>query len=78
MVFFAFDYFSVDKTCNAVTRAALKADGLNAEEYTDMTIIVAKDLVSNATFAHVMPQKGIDPEHFAVDVLNDDIKSMGY
>ena len=74
----AFDYLFFDKTGNVVTRAALKPDGLTALEDIDLTIIVAKDLLGKAIFAHVVPQKGVDPYHFAVDVLLEDIKWLGY
>ena len=44
----------------------------------DLTILVAKDARGKAVFAHVVLQKGVDPEHYAVDALMEDIKWLGY
>ena len=74
---FAFDYLFLDKTGNVVTRAALEPDGFTALEDIDLTILVAKDLLGMAIFAHAVPQKGVDPDHFTVDVLLEDIKWLG-
>ena len=43
-----------------------------------MTILVAKDLMGKAVFGHVVPQKGVDTEHFAVDALVQHLKWLGY
>ena len=44
----------------------------------DVTILVAKDTMGKAVFAHVVPQKGVDLEHYAVDVVMKDINWLGY
>ena len=66
---FAFDYLFLVKTSNVITRAALKTIGFNAAGDIDLTILVLEDLLGKTTFAHVVPQKGVDPYHFAVDAL---------
>ena len=38
-------------------------------EDVDLIALVAKDLLGKAIFAHVVPQKGWDRYHFAVDML---------
>ena len=39
------------------------------QEDIDLTTLVAKELLGKAIFAHVVPQKGVDPDHFAVDFV---------
>ena len=39
---------------------------------------MAKDLIGKAIFAHVVPQKGVDRDHFPVDMLVQDVKWLGY
>ncbi len=39
---------------------------------------MAHDSRGKAHFAHVVPQKGVDPDHFAVDVLMKDIAWLGF
>jgi hypothetical protein len=46
-------------------------------EDVDVTILVAKAPRGNAMFAHVVPQTGVDMEHYAVDVLMKDLKWLG-
>ena len=70
---FAFDYLFLDEAGNLLEREAL-SNGATA----DLTILVAKDLKGKAVFGHVVPQKGVDAEHFAVDALLQDIKWLGY
>ena len=70
---FAFDYLLLDKSGNVVQREALTA---GAE--VDVKILVAHDSLGKACFAHVIPQKGIDADHYAVDVLMKDIAWLGY
>ena len=66
---FAFDYLFLDEAGNLLEREAL-SNGASA----DLTILVAKDLKGKAVFGHVVPQKGIDKDHFAVDALIKDLK----
>jgi hypothetical protein len=70
---FAFDYLFLDESGNLLQRDAIRA-GANA----DLTILVAKDLKGKAVFGHVVPQKGVDKDHFAVDALVQNIKWLGY
>ena len=43
-----------------------------------LTILVAKDSLGKAVFAHVVLQKGVDPAHYAVDALVKDVAWLGY
>ena len=43
-----------------------------------VNILVAKDSRSEALFAHVVPSKGVDERRFAVDMLVEDCKRLGY
>ena len=43
-----------------------------------LTILVAKESKGKAAFGHVVLQKGVDPDHFAVDILMKDISWLGY
>ena len=70
---FAFDYLFLDEAGNLLQREAI-SNGANV----DLTILVAKDLKGKAVFGHVVPQKGIDKDHFAVDALIKDLKWLGY
>ena len=70
---FSFDYLHLDKTGIPVAKRAV----LEGAEV-DLTILVAKDSLGKAVFGHVVPQKGIDPEHYSVDALMEDIKWLGY
>ena len=40
--------------------------------------MVAKCHWSKCTFAHVVPQKGVDPDHYAVERLAKDIQWLGH
>ena len=71
---FSFDYLFLDKTGQRVERAALSA----GREEVDVTILVAKDSLGKSLFGHVVPQKGIDQDHYAVDILLGDLKWLGY
>ena len=70
---FSFDYLFLD-----VSGQVVKRDAMQSMEDVDVTILVAKDTMGKAVFAHVVPQKGIDLEHYAVDVLMKDINWLGY
>ena len=71
---FSFDYLFLDRTGQRVSRESLTA---NREEV-DLTILVAKDSLGKSVFGHVVPQKGVDQDHYAVDVLLADLKWLGY
>ena len=43
-----------------------------------LTLLVAKDSLGKAAFAHVGLQKGVDPAHYSVDALIKDIAWLGY
>ncbi len=70
---FAFDYLLLDPAGNA-----LKKEDMTAETEVGLKILVAHDSKGKACFAHVVPQKGIDADHYAVDVLLKDIRWLGY
>ena len=70
---FAFDYLFLDESGNLLER-----DAISSGASVDLTILVAKDLKGKAVFGHVVPQKGIDKEHFAVDALVQNLKWLGY
>ena len=62
-----------DKSGIPVAREAVLA---GAE--VSLTILVAKDSEGKAVFGDVVPQKGVDPHYFAVDILMKDIGWQGY
>ena len=72
---FTFDYLHLDASGQVVKR---NGDEAEEEWDVDVTILVAKDTMTKAVFAHVVPQKGIDLEHYAVDVLVKDLKWLGH
>ncbi len=68
-----FDYLF----CTKNKRMALKRDLLENEEV-EMKVLVAKEAVSKAIFAHAVDVKGADNEGYAVGRLVDDVKWLGY
>ena len=70
---FSFDYLHLDASGIPVKKASVLA---GAE--VSLTILVAKDSLGKAVFAHAVPQKGVDADHYAVDVLMEDIGWLGY
>ncbi len=70
---FAFDYLLLDESGNVIRR-----EDVTAETKVGLKILVAHDSKGKAHFAHVVPQKGIDADHYAVDVLMKDIAWLGY
>ena len=70
---FSFDYLFLDKAGHV-----LKRERLGNMEDVDVTILVAKESMGKTVFAHVVPQKGVDMEHYAVDLLLRDLKWVGY
>ena len=55
---FSFDYLFLDKAGKVLTRKEVM-EGKDV----DLKILVAKDSRAKTTFMHVVPQKGVDPEH---------------
>ena len=70
---FSFDYLHLDEAGKPINRGATAAGAKAA-----LTILVAKDSLGKAVFAHVVPQKGVDPAHYSVDALVQDIAWLGY
>ena len=70
---FSFDYLHLDASGIPVARK----DVMDGAEVS-LTILVAKESKGKAVFAHVVPQKGVDSHHFAVDILMKDIGWLGY
>ena len=56
----------------------MKKEDVLAGAEVSLTILVAKDSLGKAVFANVVPQKGVDADHYAVDVLMEDIGWLGY
>ena len=70
---FSFDYLFLDEAGNMIRREDVTENTAVA-----LTILVAHDSKGKACFAHVVPQKGIDAEHYAVDALMRDVAWLGY
>ena len=70
---FSFDYLHLDEAGKI-----MKREDVTGEATVAVTILVAHDSKSKSCFGHVVPQKGIDAEHYAVDVLMADIAWLGY
>ena len=70
---FAFDYLYLSKSGSVIPR-----NELGDREDVDLVVLVAKDILGKAHFAHVVPQKGVDQDHFVVDALIEDIQWLGY
>ncbi len=68
-----FDYLF----CTKNKRMALKKELLENEEV-DLKILVAKEVVSKAIFAHAVDVKGSDADGYAVARLVDDMRWLGY
>ena len=52
--------------------------GDKPREFTPVRIQVAKCFKTRCAFAHVVPQKGVDPERYAVDWLVKDMEWLGH
>ena len=70
---FSFDYLHLDEAGNLVTR-----DDVRGGAKVTLKLLVAKDSLGKAVFAHVVPQKGVDPAHYHVDALIRDVAWLGY
>ena len=86
---FAFDYLYLTKGVsglevvehNAVGEGKEASDSANNEDAPKkrcVKVLVAKDSKSGAIFAHVVPQKGLDADGYAVARIVEDIKWLGY
>ena len=67
----SFDYMFLKKTGEYGECEEDVADG-------GIKILVVKDSKSKAIFAHVVPQKGIDPKRYVVDMIVEDVFYLGY
>ena len=70
---FSFDDRHLDEAGNLVAR-----DAVRSGTKVSLTLLVAKDSLGNAIFVHVVPPKGVDPAHYSVDALIQDIAWLGY
>ena len=70
---FSFDYLHLDEAGKPLNRGSI-ATGAKAA----ITILVAKDSLGKAVFAHVVLQKGVDSAHYSVDALVRDVAWLGY
>jgi len=71
---FAFDYLFIGKDGKPIARQDLTD---NREEV-DVKILIAKDTRGKAVFSHVIPQKGVDQDHYSVDVMVKDVLWLGF
>ena len=71
---FAFDYLFIGHDGAAIQRKDLTEE----REEVAVKLLVAKDTRGKAVFAHVIPQKGVDEDHYAVDVLVKDVLWLGF
>ena len=71
---FSFDYLFLDASGQKIARETLSAE----RGEVDLTILVVKDSKGKSLFGHVVPQKGVDQENYAVDILLGDLKWLGY
>ena len=69
----SFDYCFVGDVGDIKSAADFEAAGEGA-----IKILVVRDGRSKSVFAHVVPVKGVDEAGFAVGVLVDDVKWLGY
>ena len=70
---FSFDYLHLDQAGKPIARDAVEGGAKAA-----LTLLVARDSLGKAVFAHVVPQKGVDPAHYSVDALIQDVVWLGY
>ena len=54
----------------------MSCDYLIAERKTATVVFIDGD--THVIFAHIMPQKGVDPAHYSVDALFQDVAWLGY
>ncbi len=70
---FAFDYLMLDES-----GSVMRHEDVAAGTAIGLKILVAHDSRGKSHFAHVVPQKGVDIDHYAVDVLMKDVAWLGY
>ena len=70
---FGFDYCFYGPGCRVFTREEAET---SAEEM--MKVLVVRDSRGKALFGHVVPQKGVDQDQYAVDLLIEDLKWLGW
>ena len=68
MCVFSFDYLYLDKA-----GGVMKKNSMLDMEDVSVTILVAKESRGKSIFAHVVPQKGVDMDHYAVELLLQDL-----
>ena len=77
---FSFDYLFLDERGESVD--ATGEDDVQDEWSSGrrklVKLVVACDSMAGGMFAHVIPQKGVDPDGFVLDTLVEDIKWLGY
>ena len=73
MCVFSFGYLYLDKA-----GVVMKKNSMLDMEDVSVTILVAKESRGKSIFAHVVPQKGLDMDHYAVELLLQDLKWIGY
>jgi hypothetical protein len=71
---FAFDYLFIGNDGLPIRRQDLTEE----REEVKMKILIAKDTRGKAVFSHVIPQKGVDQDHYSVDVLVKDVQWLGF
>ena len=71
---FAFDYLFLGHDGRAIRREELT----EGREEVKVKLLVAKDIRGKAVFAHVIPQKGVDQDHYSVDAPVKDVQRLGY
>ena len=71
---FAFDYLFITKTDKVVDRKELLA----GDEEIAVKILVATDSMSKSVFGHVVDKKGPGEDKYAVHILVEDLKWLGY
>ena len=73
---FGFDYLIVTVGKDGSAQIRLKSEV--GDEEVLVKVLVAKETVSKAVFAHLVPQKGLDADGYAVECLRKDLEWLGY
>ena len=78
---FGFDYLHTSEAARSSHGPATEGEPDDQEatdESQQVKVLVAKCFETKCVFAHVVPQKGVDPERYAVDRLVKDIQWLGH
>ena len=67
---FSFDYLFTNEAGERVDEVS--------DERNLIKVFVAAESKSGCVFARVVPQKGVDPDGYALDLLVEDIRWLGY